>query len=1391
MRRYLSISICFALFLSILSPMYGGGGTVATAAAASSPITTHLLTGNRHVSGIYYGSVELQLTVLSSGSGISETRYSLNDGGNWVTYTEPVIFSEKKVYHILYQSVDSMGNIEDPKEVDFTIKRDYFPPETSVEVIGTKGQNSYYISPVTVALNAVDEHSAIDYSEYSLDGGQTWNRYVQPIPINDQDKTFIYYRSRDIDGNIEKAQKYKVNIDLLPPSAPEFAISPDLWSNSSFVVTIFDGIDGQSGTLKSQYRIEGSETWLDYTMPVTVNGSSFKKIYARSVDYAGNVSEVAEYTLQFETVAPGKPTIELSNAEWTNEPVFVNIFEGSDEDSGVRGYEYRIGSESGDWLVYGGPFSVKDEGITKVYGRTVDVAGNVSLACEAEVKIDLTPPAAPANIYKVNQLGTSVFIRWSPGSDNLSGIAEYEIYNGDALLGITQDTKFKLTDLTPGEDHTVTIKSIDVAGNVSEIGSSITFFVNNMTVSAYRDHNFAWNAQGDVWGWGLNSRGQLGDGTRVDKQVATSNPKLNGFSMISTGLTQNIALRSDGTVWTWGESYREQEIPLTKVEGLENIVSISSGLLHYLALREDGTVWAWGSNDMGQLGDGTTNITSKPVQVVGLDSVVSIVASYYNSMALREDGTVWIWGYGIRGVLGYDAPVEHKQLVPIKIPNLENIIQVDLSYLHGAALKGDGTVWTWGFNESGQLGDGTFFDHAAPLQVQNLNGVIKVSASYSQTLALTRDGKVWAWGNNYYGEVGDASGIQKRPSPVRTAHLEGIVDIEAGELYSMAIKRNGSVWAWGNNTYGQLGDGTKVAKTTRTLVNGIPFPKDVLSPSAPTQLRTTGKTSTTAVLAWEESNDNHAVKEYLVYQGNTLIDTLEVDAHPIDYTTGYTAIALAPETEYKFTIKARDYAGNISSSSNEVTVKTEASLPMAISAGSNHTLALKSDGSVWAWGSNSAGQIGDGSLTGRLTPKQANVSSITAISAGGSFSLALKSDGTIWGWGENTIGQLGNSQLTPQQYVPKKIENLDSVVAISAGHTHALALKSDGTVWSWGSNFNGELGIGTTTNSYVPVKIPSLSGVKAISAGMFYNIAVKTDGTVWAWGMNNYGQLGDGTTTNRSVPVRISTLSGVDGVAAGLYHALALKQDGSVWTWGYNYYGQLGDGTITNRTTPVRIGSLSGIKQISAGMYHSMAKSDTLLYTWGSNVYGQLGNNGTSNSSNPIVISSLSQTKEIDAGYSHSTILTNNNAMTWGMNGTGQLGDGTTTDRRIPVAVKGLVSGLTTKNVRDSLMMGEGIFAEESLILPDMFHFPDLIAPSTPEDVIAEISGEGISLRWKASTDNNGIKEYWVYADQVLVTKTATNSSIIMNPQRDFTLWTVRAVDEEGNFSDQSIPISL
>ncbi|MBA9084618.1 alpha-tubulin suppressor-like RCC1 family protein [Fontibacillus solani] len=1389
MKRYSKIIISIIV---LISSLFSGNGELGRASAnADAPVTTHTIIGNRHVSGIYYGNVEFRLTASNSGSGISETRYSMNNGESWEKYNGPLTFSDKKVYHILYQSINSNNSIEVPKSADFTIKQDYFPPETTVNVIGTEGLNAYYISPVTISLIGTDAHSAIDYSEYSLDGGQTWNRYSQPFSIDTQQNNLFYYRSRDVDGNLEKMKKYKINMDLVPPTAPNIGISPELWSNSSFKVTIFDGIDEQSGTLRSQYRLDLSGTWLDYSTPVTVSGDGYKPIYVRTMDFAGNTSDVAEFILQFDKISPTVPTLELSDGEWTNDTVYVSVYDGSDQESLIRGYEFKKGADT-TWTEYAGSFSVKEEGITTVYTRSVDKAGNVSPSVEDSVKIDYTPPSAPENLFKVNQLGTSALIRWSAGVDSLSGVNEYDVFNGDVFLGTTQDTKMLLTDLVAGEKYSITVRSVDHAGNPSESSRPLVFYANGTTVSSYRDHNFAWNVQGNVWGWGINNRGQLGDGTSTDKTIATNILSLAEFSMISTGLTQNIGLRPDGTVWTWGEDSRGQAVSLSKVEGLEDIISISSGLQHYLALKEDGTVWAWGNNDLGQSGNGTTNYSLAPVQVQGLDSVVSVVASYYNSMALLDDGSVWIWGYGIRGILGYDAPAEHKQLTPIKIAGLENIIQIDMSYLHGAALRNDGTVWTWGFNESGRLGDGSVVDRSSPQQVQGLTEVIKVSASYAHSLALTEEGKVWAWGNNYYGELGDGSGIQKRLIPVRSAHLEGMVDIEAGELYSMAVKRDGSLWSWGNNMYGQLGIGNTTSQVTRNLVNGIPFPTDTLSPTVPGALSVTGKTSNTAVLSWLESTDNHAVKEYLIYKGTTLVHTLQIDGNTIDYSTGYTVTGLAEGTDYTFTVKARDYAGNVSSSSNEVSIKTDVSLPMAVSAGANNTMALKSDGSVWSWGSNTSGQLGDGTLSSSLVPKQAiNVNSITAIASGNSFSLALKSDGTVWGWGQNTIGQLGNTTLTSQQYKPKKIENFDSVVAISAGSTHALALKSDGTVWSWGSNFNGELGIGTTTNAYVPTKISSLSGVKAISAGMFFSYALKTDGTVWAWGTNNQGQLGNGSTNNQTVPVKISSLSSVDSIASGLYHGLALKQDGTVWSWGYNNNGQIGDGTYTVRLTPVKVTSLSGIKQISAGMYHSLARAESEIYSWGSNSYGQLGNNSTSGSTIPVRVSTLTSTKDIDVGFNHNAVVTSNNVMTWGNNVTGELGNGTTTNSKIPVTVKNLVPSTVTSNKLNNLQ--NTMFVDEfqtELKIPFMIEIPDLIAPSTPQNVTGKVVEGKLLLNWEASTDNFGVKEYWIYNNQELLIKTTSTFVEVPYLEGGVSSITIWAIDSAGNNSTASMPIT-
>ena len=331
-----------------------------------------------------------------------------------------------------------------------------------------------------------------------------------------------------------------------------------------------------------------------------------------------------------------------------------------------------------------------------------------------------------------------------------------------------------------------------------------------------------------------------------------------------------------------------------------------------------------------------------------------------------------------------------------------------------------------------------------------------------------------------------------------------------------------------------------------------------------------------------------------------------------------------------------------------------------ISGGDTHTLAIKSDGTLWAWGTNLYGQLGDGTTTNRSSPVQIG-SGFTAIAAGSMHSFALKADGSLWRWGLNWTEDLGNRVIT----TPTQIGS--AYVAVATGYSHALALKSDGSLWAWGDNSYGQLGYGTSAMQYSPVQIGA--GYMAIGAGPNQSFAIKFNGTLWAWGYNAEGQLGDGTTTNRSSPVRIG--SGFSTIAIGKStHQMALKSDGTLWAWGANSSGQLGDGTTTDRTIPVQV---SGSGYISAATYAGSSfavKSDGTLWAWGNNSMGQLG----IGSSNPWM---QATPVNIGSGYAAVTtgslhtqaIKTDGTVWGWGQNGEGLIGDGTGTNRMSPVQI--------------------------------------------------------------------------------------------------------------------------
>lgn len=317
--------------------------------------------------------------------------------------------------------------------------------------------------------------------------------------------------------------------------------------------------------------------------------------------------------------------------------------------------------------------------------------------------------------------------------------------------------------------------------------------------------------------------------------------------------------------------------------------------------------------------------------------------------------------------------------------------------------------------------------------------------------------------------------------------------------------------------------------------------------------------------------------------------------------------------------------GNTTARSTPQPLTTLASGVTALAAGELHTCALKTDGSVWCWGENEFGQLGDGTLTQRNAPTAVDAlsSDVTALAAGYKFTCALKTDGSAWCWGLNSSGQLGDG-TTVNRSVPTAVSGLSSgVTAMAGGWTHACALKADGSVWCWGVNAHGQVGDGTQTQRLIPVAVNGLgSGVASLSAGSEFNCVRKTDGSVWCWGRGDGGQLGNTPTNDSWVPLAVTGLDSVAVVTVGYSHACVLKNDDSVWCWGNNQFGQLGDGTVTLRTTPTAVSGLGpGVSLLSAGAWHACATmNDGSAWCWGQNANGQLGDNSTTLRLTPVQV---------------------------------------------------------------------------------------------------------------------------------------------------------------------------
>jgi alpha-tubulin suppressor-like RCC1 family protein len=336
---------------------------------------------------------------------------------------------------------------------------------------------------------------------------------------------------------------------------------------------------------------------------------------------------------------------------------------------------------------------------------------------------------------------------------------------------------------------------------------------------------------------------------------------------------------------------------------------------------------------------------------------------------------------------------------------------------------------------------------------------------------------------------------------------------------------------------------------------------------------------------------------------------------------------------------------------------------------------------VASWGFNGDGLLGDGTTADRSRYGDTSFADdVVQVAGGYHHALALRSDGTVWAWGFNGAGELGDGSTTTRT-TPVRVTGLTGITQVAAGAEFSLALRSDGTVWAWGQNVYGELGDGTISNhETTPVQVTGLAGVIKIAAGGFHGLALRSDGTVWAWGVNNYGQLGNGRTDDGSaVPVKITALSQVTAIAAGWGSSVAiLAGDASVWAWGGNESGQLGDGTLVTRTTPVRVTQIGTvhIAGVTVGRdFAAILSTDGSVWAWGDDTAGQLGNAPMATPvTRPVnTVRAGSGITQFSAGENHVLARkSDGTVLAWGDNTHGELGDGTTVSVTGPVQVTGL-----------------------------------------------------------------------------------------------------------------------
>jgi alpha-tubulin suppressor-like RCC1 family protein len=699
--------------------------------------------------------------------------------------------------------------------------------------------------------------------------------------------------------------------------------------------------------------------------------------------------------------------------------------------------------------------------------------------------------------------------------------------------------------------------------------------------------------------------------------------------------------------------------------------AVTAGGEHTCALRDDGTAWCWGRNDLGQLGDGTTEDRIEPVQVVGDQRFVSIAAGSRHTCALADDGSTWCWGSNLRGQTSGTT----EAITPIRVAGVDGATAIAVGGDHGCAVVSDSTVRCWGANGSGQIGNGTRMDRRIPDTVVSLGGITAIVAASDTSCAIDGAGALWCWGKSGGGQFGD-SAIQSRTEPVAVPVSTPVSRVAMGDDFLCTLTATGAVECLGNNLYGQLGTLIAGSESDKAIRVRLPVAAGDIAAGA------------RFACATEAEDEQHARRRMWCWGEDRhfqLADGIGAD-HEDPAVTRYEHVESADgggshlcalSTTGGITCSGYNGRGQLGDG-HRTTQSTPASPVVgleavtSIAAGGTHSCAVV-QGSVQCWGRNNNGQLGDGSNVDRSVPVRVEgVAGAVEVVAGINHTCAMLADGTAMCWGDNVSGQLGNESLFERRAVAGPVIDvdrapLDRITQLAAGGEHTCALLDDGIVTCWGDNGSGQLGMRICSSGCVapgPVALPQAA--REIAVGYRHSCALLADQTVMCWGGDDYGQLGNGRLPmgeplNSSAPVAVTDLAGIEHIFSHGHFTCAIASDGSARCWGAGEAGQLGGGSISNRAAPGDfVSGVTGATEIASGELHACAIAASGLQCWGVSELGQVGDGYGGDATMPTLVS-LGERRAIRlaGGDQHTCALLEGGTVTcWGDGRLGQLGNG-------------------------------------------------------------------------------------------------------------------------------------